>query len=286
MTLIWGPSESPHTLHAACILNRGSVAPSRTDVNPPLRLHTAHRCGFCVFCSPNCWRKQEKSKYSQAPSTSPRRPLNPGDVGSHRIEGVLEKAGSQLWCKVSLKPYPRPPSPSAPARQNVLSPMDEASGVCSCWLSSVCMKELTGYRKGGGGACEWRRHQREFLSPQWDCCQLLDHGRELVPCVPQMGPLNMRGHHVQMAHSETTEFTDKRPGPEIIPTNVPFLKVRDKNRGRYLRFHLYSSGWISSLMNINKIDSEWCLVLIKTVLECALELPHMQIGGNKFEFIF
>lgn len=46
-TLIWGPSESSHKPHAACILNRGSMAPSRTDVNPPLRLHTAHRYGFC-----------------------------------------------------------------------------------------------------------------------------------------------------------------------------------------------------------------------------------------------
>lgn len=94
------------------------------------------------------------------------------------------------------------------------------------------------------------------MSPKLDHCQRLDHGRERVPCVPQMGLLNMRGRRVQMADSETTEFTDKRPGPEIIRTNASFLRERDKNRGGYLRFHLYSSGWISSLMNINKNGSQ------------------------------
>lgn len=246
-----------HPAHAACILNRGRTAPSHTDVNPPLRLHTVHRCEFCVVFSTNGWQKQEKSKYSQAPSTAPRKPLKPEGVRSHRIEGGSEKAGSPLWCKVSLKHEPFACCPPHPAGRMCLVRW-MGRQVCAAAggapFARTNWQVLGGKREGK--ACEWRRHWREFLSPQRDRCQHLDHRRERVPCVPQMGPLNMRGRRVQMADSETTEFTDKRPGPEIIRTNVSFLKRRDKCRGEYLKTHLHSSGWVSSLTNTNKNCSQ------------------------------
>lgn len=46
-----------------------------------------------------------------------------------------------------------------------------------------------------------------------------------VPCVPQMGLLNMKGRHVQMANFACADFRDKWPNlpkTEILPMNVLF----------------------------------------------------------------
>lgn len=51
-----------------------------------------------------------------------------------------------------------------------------------------------------------------------------------MPCVPQMGLLNMRGRRVQMAGSETNEFRDKRPKTEIVLMNILFLKEKRRQR--------------------------------------------------------
>lgn len=48
-------------------------------------------------------------------------------------------------------------------------------------------------------------------------------GPRRVPCVPQMGLLNMKGRHVQMANSACVEFGDKwpkLPKTEVILMNA------------------------------------------------------------------
>lgn len=50
-------------------------------------------------------------------------------------------------------------------------------------------------------------------------------GPKRVPCVPQMGLLNMKGRHVQMANSACVDFRDKWPKvpkTEVILMNVLF----------------------------------------------------------------
>lgn len=62
-----------------------------------------------------------------------------GDTAQKRREGGKDHCGVQFLCNVS--PCLLPP------QQNVPCPMDWASGVCSCWLSSVCRPKREGSGK-------------------------------------------------------------------------------------------------------------------------------------------
>lgn len=68
-----------------------------------------------------------------------------GDTAQKRREGGKDHCGVQFLCNMSCvlqSPCLLPP------HQNVPCPMDWASGVCSCWLSSVCRpkRERSGKR--------------------------------------------------------------------------------------------------------------------------------------------
>lgn len=62
-----------------------------------------------------------------------------GDTAQKRREEGKDHCGVQFLCNVS--PCLLPP------QQNVPCPMDWASGVCSCWLSSVCRPKREGSGK-------------------------------------------------------------------------------------------------------------------------------------------
>ncbi len=53
-----------------------------------------------------------------------------GDMAQKRRERGENHCGVRFLCNMSLC--------LLPPQQNVPRPMDGASGVCSCWLSSVC----------------------------------------------------------------------------------------------------------------------------------------------------
>lgn len=130
-------------------------------------------CSRCL--SQNCWQQQEQSKYSQALSTAlKKKKEKKGKGGGMRevCEGTqdggtrLRKGGKEAKTIVVYN-FPVTWAPACcPHCRMCLVRWIGASGVCSCWLSSVCRpKEGEKWEKEEGKASQWRRYWGFFVSP-------------------------------------------------------------------------------------------------------------------------